>query len=305
MSFEPAEAPAGLSELSDADFTALAAIIHRETGICLPPAKRALLQSRLYKRLKALGLPGFSDYRRLLESRADPAEPAELISAITTNVTRFRREAHHFEHLAEEVLPELVARARRGARVRLWSAGCATGEEPYTLAFAVLAACPDAPALDIRILATDLDKSAIARAEAGVYPDSALAPLDARARAAHFERDPETGEMRVADAPRRLVRFAVLNLLEPWPFQGGFDVILCRNVVIYFDAETQDRLWRRFASVQKRRGDRLYIGHSERLSDRARAFYRLDGAGYVRTGAAAEPPERGSEDMKGRPAGWV
>ncbi|WP_371060100.1 protein-glutamate O-methyltransferase CheR [Rhodosalinus sp. 5P4] len=284
---------AGQAELSDADFVALAALIHRETGICLPPAKRALLQSRLYKRLKALGLAGFSEYRRLLESRADPAEPAELISAITTNVTRFHREAHHFDHLARSVLPELVARARRGARVRLWSAGCATGEEPYTLAFAVLAASPDAHALDIRILATDLDRTAIARAKAGIYPEAALAPLDPAMRGAHFERDVQTGDMRVTDAPRRLVRFGVLNLLDAWPFRGGFDVILCRNVVIYFDAETQDRLWRRFAAIQKRAGDRLYIGHSERLSERARAFYRLDGPGYVRTDLAADTPQPG------------
>jgi chemotaxis protein methyltransferase CheR len=278
----PAQAAGGFA-LSEADFTVLAGFVHRATGIFLPPSKRLLMQTRLAKRLRACGLRSFADYRALIESGADRDEVGRMISALTTNVTRFRREPHHFDDLARHVLPGLIAAARGGRRVRLWSAGCATGEEPYTLAFEVLRLCPDAVRLDLRILATDLDPEALARAEAGVYPEVALEPLDAESRRQFFRTTPGVpGSFAVADGPRALIRFRVLNLIGDWPFSGGFDVIMCRNVVIYFDAATQDRLWQRFAALQRNPGDRLYIGHSESLSAAARALYRTEGAGHVR-----------------------
>lgn len=278
----PAAGPAA-TELTDADFSALAQLIHRETGIFMPPSKRALMQSRLYKRLRAHGLDSFDQYRALLESGAGSAERRELISAITTNVTRFLREPHHFEELRAEVLPPLIAEARRGGRIRIWSAGCATGEEPYSLAFTILDLFPEAPRHDIRILATDLDPGVIRSAARGCYPEPGLAPLPPDARQRYF-RSAAPGHHAVREDPRRLVTFRVLNLLGGWPFRGAFDVIFCRNVVIYFDAETQRQLWPRFAGAQTRPGARLFIGHSERVSDDARAFYRLGrGASYVRT----------------------
>lgn len=290
----PAGAPAdgGQYPLSEEDFTALAQFIHRRTGIFLPPAKRVLMQTRLSKRLRARRLDGFAAYRRLIEGGGDEAEIGHMISALTTNVTRFRREAHHFEHLATRVLPDLVRRARQGKRVRMWSAGCATGEEPYSLAFTVLKACPEAATLDVRILATDLDPEALRTAEAGVYREEALAPLTAEERRQHFTTRPDQpGRACVAGPARDLIRFRRLNLIEPWPFTGGFDVILCRNVVIYFDPQTQDRLWHRFAAHQRRAGDHLYIGHSESLSQGARRLYRaVDGTGYIRTAETADGP---------------
>ncbi|MBK5928190.1 CheR family methyltransferase [Rhodobaculum claviforme] len=288
----PAATPAegGQYPLSEEDFAALARFIHQRTGIFLPPAKRVLMQTRLSKRLRARRLDGFRAYRKLIEDGRDEAEVGHMISALTTNVTRFRREPHHFDHLSAKVLPDLVARARQGKRVRLWSAGCATGEEPYSLAFTVLKACPEAATLDIRILATDLDPEALRIAEAGVYREDALAPLSPEDRRQHFTpaRD-DRSQARVTGPSRDLIRFRRLNLIEAWPFTGGFDVIMCRNVVIYFDPETQDRLWRRFASHQRRTGDHLYIGHSESLSPTARQLYRaVDGTGYIRTAVPAE-----------------
>ena len=292
----------GLLALSEADFTALAQFIHRRTGIHLPPAKRILMQTRLAKRLRARGLDSFGAYRRLIEEGSDADEIGAMISALTTNVTRFRREPHHFENLAEKVLPGLMERASAGQRVRFWSAGCATGEEPYTLAFTVLAACPEAARLDVRILATDLDPEALRVAEAGVYRAEALAPLTAQDRA-HFQpAEGRPGYHAVRGPARELIRFGRLNLIEDWPFAGGFDVIMCRNVVIYFDPPTQDRLWCRFATQQRRSGDRLYIGHSESLSEAARRLYRpVDGVGYMRTatpvaeGGASRSPQQAGE----------
>jgi chemotaxis protein methyltransferase CheR len=282
-------------DLSEADFAALARLIHQQTGIHLPPGKRLLMQTRLAKRLRACGMSSFAAYRALIESGRYSDEVGRMISALTTNVTRFRREPHHFDDLARNVLPGLVSAAREGRRVRLWSAGCATGEEPYTLAFEVLRLCPEAPRLDLRILATDLDPEAIARAEAGVYAEAALEPFDAETRRQFFCPAPDaTGRFAVTDAPRALIRFRVLNLIGPWPFSGGFDVIMCRNVVIYFDAATQDRLWQRFAEHQRRAGDRLYIGHSESLSAVARSFYRSEGVGHVRRAGTAGPAGAGA-----------
>ena len=295
-----APADGGQFPLSEADFAAMAQFIHHRTGIHLPPAKRVLMQTRLAKRLRARGLDGFAAYRRLIEAGTDAEEIGRMISALTTNVTRFRREPHHFDHLAGKVLPELMARARAGKRVRLWSAGCATGEEPYTLAFTVLAACPEAPRLDVRILATDLDPEALRVAETGVYRTDALARLDAEDRR-HFQpQEGRPGFWSVREAARELIRFRHLNLVEDWPFAGGFDVIMCRNVVSYFDLPTQERLWRRFAAHQRRTGDRLYIGHSESLSEAARRLYRaVDGTSYMRIADAAQADAPRSPQQEG------
>ncbi len=287
-------AAAGLL-LSEQDFEALAKVIHVETGIFMPAGKRALMQSRLAKRLAARGLKDFREYRELVESRSEPDEIGLMISALTTNITRFFREAQHFDDLRENVLPGLLDRARAGGRVRMWSAGCSTGEEPYSMALSVLALCPEAPRLDVRILATDLDPVVVATAEAGRYPASALAnlPEDVAAGATTPDKaDP--GFARICDSARKLISFRVLNLLHDWPFHGRFDVIMCRNVVIYFDAETRDRLWTRFAAMQPS-GARIYVGHSERIAGEVGALYAPSGiTAYTRT---ETPPPGGGRSI--------
>ena len=270
-----ARRPAEDHALGAREMRVIAQILHREAGIEIAEAKAALVHSRLVKRLRALGLPDFDAYCRLIRSDDGAGERGHMISALTTNVTRFFREPHHFADLREWLAGDLGQRARRGERVRIWSAGCSTGEEPYSIALTLLEALPDAPSLDVRVLATDLDPVVLRRAEAGRYPASALAEVPQALRARGFEPDGEGG-LRALPALRKLVAIRPLNLVRPWPVRGPFDLILCRNVAIYFDAATQAEIWSRFAALLRPDG-RLYIGHSERLSGPAARSLRLRG----------------------------
>ena len=247
-----------------ADFRNLAQLVQDEAGIVLPDSKANLVYSRLSRRLRDCGLSSFREYCALVEG--DATERQALIAAMTTNVTRFFRESHHFDHLREQVLPGLIAAARKGAKVRLWSSACSSGEEPYSIALTLLAAMPDAASHDVLILASDIDPNMVAAAKAARYPAARLADIPANLRGRHVENDGD--HFRFADSARALVRFRELNLLKDWPMHGGFDVIFCRNVMIYFDQATQDGIWARFARLLPPAGH-LYIGHSERIaSDR-------------------------------------
>jgi chemotaxis protein methyltransferase CheR len=244
-----------------ADFHAIASLVREESGIVLPENKAALVYSRLSKRLRSLGLSTFQDYCEMVEQDGG-AEREALIAAMTTNVTRFFREDHHFDHLRAKVLPTLIDAARNGARIRIWSAACSSGEEPYSIALTLLEAMPDAGACDILILASDIDPHMIATGRAGVYPATRLNDIPQPLRR-NIEKSGD--QFRFDDAVRNLVRFRQLNLLRPWPFRGGFQAIFCRNVMIYFDQPTQDGIWDRFADVMSP-GGLLYIGHSERIA---------------------------------------
>jgi chemotaxis protein methyltransferase CheR len=264
-------------DLTDADFARIAALVRRHMGITLAESKRPLVYSRLARRLRALRLDGFPAYLDLLASPDGTTEREELISAVTTNVTAFFRESHHFDTLRDAALPALIDRARAGGRVRLWSAGCSSGEEPYSIAATLAAACPDAARLDIRILATDIDRAILARAEAGLYPDETAAALPADLARLVFPREGRGPEgQAVADPLRRLIRFRRLNLIDTWPMRGPFDVIFCRNVMIYFDRPAQEEIWQRFASLLAP-GGWLMIGHSERVSGPAQAGLSVAG----------------------------
>jgi chemotaxis protein methyltransferase CheR len=277
--------------LSPEEFRRLSRLVHSESGIRLTEAKHSLVVSRLSRRLRILGLEGFAQYCTLVEGASGAEERGQMISSLTTNVTRFFREEHHFNQLREKVLPGLIARARAGGRVRLWSAGCSTGEEPYSLAFTLLDLCPDAASLDLRILATDIDPQVIETAQRGTYPaqsaNSVPTPLRSR-----FLRPVDTAgtTLEVDQTVRSLISYRELNLLSRWPFRGQFDVIMCRNVVIYFDNATQEILWQRFAGALPP-GGYLFIGHSERLSPDAAAQFQSAGVtSYVRTKRAAHAP---------------
>jgi len=252
--------PDGEFDFTWVDFRTIAKLVHGEAGIVLPESKAALVYSRLSKRLRELRLSSFSDYCGLIDDSAD--ERQVLIAAMTTNVTRFFRESHHFEHLRHSVYPVLIDKARQGVRIRLWSAACSSGEEPYSIALSLLHAMPDATDHDILILASDLDPNMIAIGQAGIYPASRLEDIPPHFRKGAIEG---TGDrFRFTERVRRLVRFRHLNLLREWPIHGSFHVIFCRNVMIYFDQPTQDAIWPRFANVMVP-GGHLYIGHSERL----------------------------------------
>ena len=245
------------------DFRTIAAVLHGDAGIYLPDTKATLVYSRLAKRLRVLGLASFREYCALIQGKDGVDERQAMLAALTTNVTRFFREPHHFEDLRHKVLPALAAKARAGGRVRLWSAGCSTGPEPYSMALTLLSVLPEAGRYDIKILATDIDPNVVETARAGVYSREALESVPQGDRK-HLVRD--SGDMwRLSDEARDLIAFRELNLIRPWPMSGKFDVIFCRNVVIYFDDATQETVWKKFIDVMNP-GARLYIGHSERVS---------------------------------------
>ena len=255
-------APANSLALTPVVFRRIAAIARSETGINLPATKIEMIRSRLSRRVRTLGLSDFENYCRVLEDRSDPTERQAFINAITTNVTRFFREPHHFRELGEEVVPQLVEANRKGRRVRIWSAACSTGEEPYSIALTIAKEAPDLLDGNFRILATDIDDAALARAHAGRFDQDALAPAPGESVAKHFVRD---GEALVASPSlRRCIVFKRLNLIGSWPMKGRFQAIFCRNALIYFDAETQRKIISGFAD-RLTSGDALFLGHSERV----------------------------------------
>jgi len=279
----------GDARFTDADFAVIARRAQADFGLHLPGSKKDLVYSRLAKRLRQLGLHDFRDYCGLLEGPGGAEERVYMLSALTTNVTHFFREAHHFQMLRATVLPPLVKAAREKGRVRVWSAGCSAGQEPYSLAFTVLDLCPEAPKLDLRILATDVDPEILARAEAGRYPTEEVKALTDSAR-----RQVDLGPdgFSVGAAARSLVRFGELNLMLDWPMRGTFDIIFCRNVAIYFDKATQARLWHRFSGLLAP-GGHLFIGHSERISGPAETVFRSVGVtAYQKLTADAEGAAR-------------
>jgi chemotaxis protein methyltransferase CheR len=254
--------------LSEREFTRVKQRVHKLAGIALSDAKRTLVVSRLSKIVRALGLASFDDYLDFLDSPAGKAEGQEFVNALTTNLTRFYREDHHFVHLREHV-GRLIAANPRGSRLRIWSAGCSTGQEPYTIVLDLLASHPELKRWDFKVLATDIDTAVIAKAAQGIYSEQDLNGLEPE-RQRLFERGPP-GSIRIPAAARDLVAFKPLNLMTDWPMKGPFDAIFCRNVAIYFDKPTQGRLFSRFADMLAPEAY-LYIGHSENLGSGSEGF---------------------------------
>jgi chemotaxis protein methyltransferase CheR len=249
----------------DDDFNALRTLVRQHTGISLSDAKRELVYGRISRRLRALGLETFRDYRSLLTKDPQGREIVEFCNAITTNLTSFFRESHHFDFLRDQVLRPLAARPP-GRRIRIWSAGCSTGEEPYSIAMTIREALPDASRHDIKILATDLDSEVLARGRAGVYAADRIKGMSKERISNFFREKTDSGVTRytVVHQLSELITFNQLNLMNELPMRGPFDVIFCRNVVIYFDKDTQRDLFRRYAQLQ-RPGDVLFLGHSESM----------------------------------------
>lgn len=258
---------------TDEDFRRVSAMLHADSGIHLPDSKATLVYSRLAKRLRSLGLRSFRDYCELVGGAEGASERQAMLASLTTNVTRFFREPHHFDHLHDHLLPELIAEAKAGGRVRLWSAGCSTGQEPYSIALTVLSAFPDAGRFDLRILASDIDPVVLETAKAGIYSGDAIAAIPEPMRARWLEPAPG-GAWRMGQEVRDLIAFRELNLNGAWPIKGKFQAIFCRNVAIYFEEHTQARIWARFGDLMTDRA-RLYIGHSERVTDGER--FQSDG----------------------------
>jgi len=264
--------------ITDAEFESFRRLIHAHTGISLGPQKRQLVQSRLDRRRRALGLGSFRAYCEYLESGRDADELVAFVNAVTTNKTDFFREPHHFAHLADHWAPAARARTAPGAtgRARLWCAACSTGEEPYTLAMTLAEAGMVPPRWDTRILASDIDTDVLARAEAGIYERDRVEAVPERLLHRYFLRATGGGtQVRVRDDLQKLVAFRRINLMAtPWPIRVQFDVIFCRNALIYFSREDQQRILRRLVD-QLQPGGLLFLGHAES------AFGLVDGLTHL------------------------
>lgn len=258
----------------DADFERVRALVRAQIGVALADSKRELVYGRLSRRLRALQLRDFDSYLSLIEA-GDNEELQHFCNAITTNLTAFFRERHHFDFLGHELLPQLARRNAASRRIRIWSAGCSTGEEPYSIAMVVLETLGHLRGWDIRILATDIDSQVLQQAERGMYQGERLEKMEPDRILRWFERASDAAAYHVAPELKRLIRFRQLNLIGAWPMSRPFDVILCRNVVIYFDRDTQREIVGRMAGLQ-RPDDHLIVGHSESLLS-VSTLYRLVG----------------------------
>jgi chemotaxis protein methyltransferase CheR len=259
----------GAGGISDEEFTLIQTLIKAQTGIALSEHKRSLVAARLGKRLRALELPSLRTYYDYLMGPDGKAELENFVNAMTTNKTDFYRERAHFDFLEREVVPALKARAAQTGerRVRIWSAGCSTGEEPYTISLTLCEALGRMLAWDVRILASDIDTDVLSQAAEGIYPQERVSEIPSALLRRYFLRGTgnNAGLVKVGREIRSLITFRRINLLEePWPIHTLFDCIFCRNVIIYFDRATQCRLMSRFAAKLKGEGC-LFLGHSESL----------------------------------------
>lgn len=252
------------------DFDYLRGVVTKTTGIVAPDDKYTMYYSRLARRLRSLGLTNFTAYREYLNKNQE-TESIELVNAVTTNLTSFFREKHHFEYIQDTLIPEKIRSKDR--RLRVWSAGCSTGEEPYTIAMTLLKSIPDPEQWDIQILATDIDSNVLESGRAGVYDASRVADLDINLLRCYFRKGSGANEGKVKVSPilKQMIQFQQLNLLHEWPVKEKMDFIFCRNVVIYFDKETKSVLVDRFADQLQHQGI-LFMGHSESLYKTSRRF---------------------------------
>ena len=252
-------------QFTETDSQALRTLVKEMTGIHLAESKRELVYGRVSRRLRALGMSSFADYRRLLET-GDGSELAAFCNALTTNLTSFFRESHHFDYLRNEFLAPRREAGRRSERIRIWSSACSSGEEPYSIAMTILETIPDCARWDIKILATDLNSDILARAQRGCYDAERVKGLDPNRLGNFFTETRQGNELVYQVVPEiaRLITFRQVNLMHDLPMSGPLDVIFCRNVVIYFDKETQRGLFSRMAKLQ-RPGHLLFLGHSETL----------------------------------------
>lgn len=256
--------------LSDKEFSFICKLVYDASGIVLDERKREMLYRRLRKRTKELSLASFSEYCVLLKNNGSVEMPS-FINSITTNLTSFYREPHHFDFLAQKVIPRIVSQSRRSQdskKLRIWSSACSTGEEAYSIAITLSETMgAELANWDARILATDLDSDVVATANSGVYASERIKDLDKAVRTRWFKYG--TGEnsdlVKVHPDLNSLITFKQLNLLHTWPFSGLFDVIFCRNVLIYFDKETQAKLIPRYFDLLKP-GGILFLGHSESIA---------------------------------------
>lgn len=269
--------------LTDRDFDRIRKLVIEHTGISLSDAKRNLVYGRLAKRLRSMKLGDFGSYIQLLESRDGTDELANFTNAITTNLTSFFRENHHFEYLKSKVLPGLLRENSDTKKIRVWSAGCSTGEEPYSIAMAIREVIPESKKWDIRILATDLDTNVLAHAKSGIYNLERINNVSDQRMKKWFLRGKGDNQesVKIRSELQQMISFKQLNLMKDWPFRNQFDIIFCRNVVIYFDKPTQRILFKRYHEVLGDSGH-MFIGHSETMFKVSEDFTLIGNTTYTK-----------------------
>ncbi len=268
-------------EFRTEDFRFIASLVHAKTGIVLADHKEDMVYARIARRLRSLNLRSFRDYCALLERDHAGEEIGNFVNAVTTNLTAFFREGPHFTHLGE-VLRAMAKNPPPNRRVRLWSAACSSGAEPYSMALTCLENIPDIERWDLKILATDIDTKMLAKAQGGLYSQDEAAPIPPSLRQKYTVGGAD-GQVTMKPAVQKLITFKQLNLIEPWPFKGPFDAVFCRNVVIYFNKDTQKVLFEQMAA-RMNPGALLYIGHSESLHGISQKFLLGGKTIYQRVG---------------------
>lgn len=273
--------PAFAPQLSEEEFLHIRRLVHRHAGIHLPHQKKILVQARLAKLLRVKGLDNFREYCRLLREDKSGRELAELLDVITTNQTAFWREPGHFLLLAQDILPAWRRQKWSGLNWRFWSAGCSSGEEPYTLAMVLMEVLPPEDRKKVKIYASDLNTQVLTQARQGIYPEDRIAPLPAEWQKRFFlkGRSRWAGFVRLRPEVRNLVHFFHLNLMDDFDFHEELDLIFCRNVMIYFDRQTQGQVVEKFYRSLKP-GGYLFLGHSESLCNFRHRFRYVKPAVY-------------------------
>ncbi len=279
-------------KLSPHQFDKISNLVYQISGIDLHVGKEELVKARLLKRLRHLKISDFDRYLRYMANDKSGVEVGAMVDVLTTNKTHFFRESEHLEFLRDEILPELP-----DGPIRIWSAGCSSGEEPYSIAIVLYEAIRDIEKRDIRILATDISDRMIEKARQGIYDDETLKTLPPIFKYKYFNNvDTRVGHSRrykVCKELQSMVSFAKLNLMEEWPMRGFFNIIFCRNVMIYFDKPTQEKLVKRFWSMLPE-GGYLMVGHSESLTFLAHDYRYLKPAVYQKIKTAAAYHKRPS-----------
>lgn len=264
-------------------FDKVRSLVKEKTGIVLSDGKQDMVYGRLTRRLRALKLPDFESYIKIIESN-DEEELVHLVNAITTNLTSFFREEHHFGYLKSKVFPALMEKNAATRRIRIWSAGCSTGEEPYSIAMTVKEFFPPGSDWDVKIIATDLDSNVVDTGKKGVYPLSRVEDVSKEYKKRWMRRGKgdKSDFVKMSSELQELITFKQLNLLEGWPIKGPIDIIFCRNVVIYFDKDTQKVLFDRYADTLADDAH-LFIGHSENMFNVCDRFESLGHTVYRKT----------------------
>ncbi len=267
------------------DFDFLRKISNARTGIVAGNDKYDMFYSRLSRRVRALGLGSFGAYCKLLKNEKNEEEMLEFVNAITTNLTSFFREKHHFEYLVKSALPEHILRHESDRRLRIWSAGCSSGEEPYSIAMTLKEVLANQPEWDASILATDIDSNVLATAARGVYPVDRLRGIPKEQLYRWFMRGKgmQKGMVKVKREAGSIIQFGQLNLMHEWKLSGPMDIIFCRNVIIYFDISTKIELLEKFSRAL-RPGGFLFVGHSESLLKLSNDFELIGNTIYRKIG---------------------